>query len=93
MNPERNKPMELNPHHPTTRKFSDQWHKLLAVMMHKNGVTHVVITAADVEAATATGLNISVQELKDGIHLRLVDDETAIQLARQHGGINDANHN
>ncbi len=30
---------ELNPNHPATREFRDQWHKLCAIMMMKAGVT------------------------------------------------------
>lgn len=84
---------ELNPHHPVTQAAREQWPKLLAVLMHKNGTPHVVITTEDIQAAVADGLNIAIQELKDVIHLRLVDEEAARKLARQHGGTTDVAHN
>jgi hypothetical protein len=85
--------MKRNPHHPTTKAMDGQWHKLLAMAMVKLGHTHVVLTTEDITKTAAAGTNITVQELSDGIHLRVVDDETAKKLARQHGGISDANDN
>jgi ribosomal protein L19E len=70
-----------------------QWHKLLAIAMVKLGQDHVIITPEDIEKVSAAGTNITVQELTDGIHLRIVDDETAMKLARKHGGISNANDN
>lgn len=77
---------ELNPNHPVTQAVSDQWHKLVALLLRKMGTDHVVITAADL-MAMRPGSAIVVQELHDGLHLRLVDSETAEQLAREHGGL------
>lgn len=76
--------MELNPRHGTTKAMREQWHKLLAIVMHKQKTKHVVLKVEDIMAVQ--GLNITVQELTDGIHLRLVDDATANKLAKQHGG-------
>ncbi len=85
--------MSLNPHHPVTISMEGQWHKMLAMAMRKLGHEHIVITAADLKAVIDTPCNITAQELADGIHLRLVDDETANRLAREHGGISDPNGN
>lgn len=77
---------ELNPNHPVTQAVSDHWHKLAALLMHKMGSAHVVITMSDLESLQP-GTCITVQELHDGIHLRLVDITTAEQMARQQGGL------
>lgn len=63
----------------------DHWHKLAAILMHKSGVDHEVITLQDMEDIPE-GIFIVVQELTDGLHLRLVDEVTAHRLAREHGG-------
>jgi len=79
--------MELNPRHPATRAAREQWHKITAILMKKMNLTHVVITLQDIEALSADGeVNIALQELTDGIHLRLVDNATAERMVREHGG-------
>lgn len=77
---------ELNPNHPTTKAVTDHWHKLAALLMHKMGAAHVVITMSDLETLRP-GTCIVVQELNDGLHLRVVDITTAEQMAREHGGL------
>lgn len=77
---------ELNPNHPTTRAVSEHWHALAAVLMRKLGTEHVVITEPDLERMKP-GECIVVQELHDGLHLRIVDEVTAEKLAREHGGL------
>lgn len=77
--------MELNPRHPVTKAARDQWHKLLAIVMHKYKIPHVMLTIEDIKAVDI-GLNITVQERDNAIHLRLVDDKTAAKLAKEHGG-------
>jgi hypothetical protein len=81
--------MNLNPHHPVSQAVAGHWHKFLAAYMVKNGTREIVITVEDLKKAfeDPKGINIAVQELKDGIHITLHDDETAGKLARQHGGI------
>lgn len=80
--------MELNPNHPTTTVVREQWHKLCALLMAKLGTDHVVITAADIDRLVREGGGraIVVQELADGLHLRMVDPAEADRLARVHGG-------
>lgn len=78
--------MNLNPNHPTTRSLDGQWHKFAAMLMQKFGTDHVVLTALDV-ISFGGGRAITVQELDDGIHLRIVDERTADRLAREHGGL------
>lgn len=75
--------MELNPNHPVSQQTHDQWHKFVAIMLYKYG--DVVISMADV-SAMPDDIAVTVQELDDGIHLRLVSMAEAERLAREHGG-------
>jgi hypothetical protein len=77
--------MELNPNHPVTQAAHDHWHKLAAVLMCKFGLTHVVITVDDLKQLP-DDMFITLQELHDGLHLTFVDEKTAHELARKHGG-------
>lgn len=78
----------LNPNHPTLQAMDGQWAKMCCLIMQKFGVTEVVITMADLEAAGADGaLNcIGVQELDDGLHVTLVSEEEGLRLAALNGG-------
>lgn len=76
----------LNPNHPTTRQIADQWHKLAALAVAKAG-GHIVITMDDLQQFAPGELNITVQELDDGIHLRIVGRKEAERLARTEGGL------
>lgn len=76
---------EMNPNHPVTRAVSDQWHKLAALLVNKAG-GHVVIGASDFYDL-GTDKSIVVQELPDGIHLTIIDNQQAMLLAAQHGGL------
>jgi hypothetical protein len=68
-----------------TRKMSDQWHKVCALLMMKMGKTHVVITAKDIQGMKAAGITIG--EKPDGIHLNLISMKEAEELARMEGGL------
>lgn len=72
----------------TVDALADQWCKLLAIAMLKLGQDHIVITKSDIEAIASTGLEktIVVQELDDGLHIRLMTTEEALALARQNKG-------
>ena len=76
--------MELNPNHPATQTAHDQWHKFVAIMLYRYG--NMRITMADV-MAMPQDLAVVVQELEDGVHLRLVHMDEAVELAREHGGL------
>lgn len=79
--------MELNPNHPMTRNMHDHWHKFCALLMLKFGKPHVVITMADVMRLGDDCNAVTIQELEDGIHLRLVSMEEGERLARKEGGL------
>lgn len=76
---------ELNPNHPVTKAMHAEWHKLAALAVMKAG-GHIVISMEDLESFPLGGA-VTVQELDDGIHLRIVDAETAERLARKEGGL------
>lgn len=78
---------ELNPNHPTTQAVHDHWHKIAALIMHKLDLDHVVITPDDINQLMRANSSITMQELGDGIHLRIVDRVTAEKLARENGGL------
>lgn len=79
--------MNLNPNHPTTQALDGNWHKIVAILLVKHGINHTVITLDDLKTLDSGGAFMTVQELPDGIHLRLVDEETAHRLARENGGL------
>jgi hypothetical protein len=81
-------PRALNPNHPVTKEIDEQWYKICAVLMHKQGLTEVTITQADLESFLASGrANISVYPSGDIMTLRLHTDEEARKLAREAGGL------
>ena len=77
-----------NPNHQVTQFMQDQWHKMCAVLMNKQGITSIDITAADLDALVNSGhMNIVCDAKMDRIQLRLVSDEEAVALARKAGGL------
>lgn len=78
--------MEINPNHPVTQAVSNHWHKIAAILMNKFGVTEVCITEADVDKLPRN-MFVTVQELDDGLHVKMVGEAEAMSLARQHGGL------
>ena len=82
-------PSELNPNHPVTTQVRDQWHKLLAFAMFKNGTRTLTITLADMNRfeEVLPGGCIVFQPKGDAITIRLVSAEEGERLARQQGGL------
>lgn len=82
--------MELNPNHKAVRQVHDQWHKIAALIMLKQGLTELQITVPDVEKLAAGNVNIVIDarsETQTGVLLiRIVDDKTARELAQKEGG-------
>jgi hypothetical protein len=79
----------LNPNHPTTRAMEHQWHAVLAIVMHKLGVTELAISDADV-LSLVPGTGVAVQDGKNGdglLHVWLVSPEEAKRLALEQGGL------
>jgi hypothetical protein len=77
---------ELNPNHPVTSRMRDQWHKILALVMLKHGLTKVTITPEDI-ADAAGKMNVAVGEFGGALEVWLVDDAEAVELARREGGL------
>lgn len=77
--------MNLNPNHPVSQAVAEHWNRIAAILVHKAG-GHIVITSDDIGSLPGF-VGITVQELDDGLHLRLVDEATAQSLARKHGGL------
>lgn len=81
-------PIAGNPNHPVVKETQEQWYKLCAILMHKQGLTEVEITAADIDAFMHSGrANITVHPKHDRYILRLVSDEEGARLAREAGGL------
>jgi N-glycosylase/DNA lyase len=82
--------MELNPNNKVVRTARDHWHKIAAMIMVKLGKTELDFTIEDVNKIAAGNVNIVLDardESKTGIFkVRIVDDKTAAELARQEGG-------
>jgi hypothetical protein len=79
---------EVNPNHPVTREFREQWYKICAILLNKFGLTEVQITSADIDALASSGrANITMRAKGETITLSLVTDREAARLARQEGGL------
>lgn len=82
--------MNLNPNHPVSQQADGQWHKLLAVVMLKQGLKKVELTIEDVKRVAAGNVNIVLDargEAQSGkMTIRIVDDQEAERLAAEAGG-------
>lgn len=82
--------MELNPNHKVVRQAHDNWHKIAALIMLKLNLTELQITPDDLKKIAAGNVNIVLDargERKTGcLTVRIIDDKTADELARQEGG-------
>lgn len=76
---------ELNPDHPMSVEMRDRWHKLVALVMLKFKAKHVVITIDDLKDFPMDNY-IVVNEDAEGLHLRLVDKDTAEFIALKQEG-------
>lgn len=80
--------MELNPNHPVTASMSDQWHKIVALLMHKFGHTHIEIGLKEIEQALLSEQKaVTIRERDNAIVLDLVSWEEGERLAREEGGL------
>lgn len=72
----------------TVDALADQWGKIMAFWMYKTGVKEAVITTEDIEKYVSTPgeLTIVVQELKDGLHVRLLPLTEALAEAKKYKG-------
>lgn len=79
----------INPNHPVSRAFGDEWHKLCALILSKLGLDRIYITAEDIAALEARhgGAVILCHSRKDSIELRIVTEEEAERIGREVGGL------
>lgn len=80
---------ELNPNHPVTAQMREQWHKVLAVLMCRLGMTEFEITS---EALVAFERDYPggavVADARNGRFIvRLVTAEDGERMARAEGGL------
>ena len=80
---------EFNPNHPVTIKMRDQWHKIAAIMLFKSGKDTMTITMGDLEAweILYPGGAIVIEDKKEGLVLRIVDERKAEEIVRKEGGL------
>lgn len=45
--------MEINPDHPVTKAIHNDWHKIVALLLHKFGVKEIIITSSDINRLMA----------------------------------------
>ena len=84
-------PESYNPNHPMVRATNDSWHKIVALLMQKQGLTEVIISGRDVANLAKRALCIVVSEDQRGIVLSLVSDAEGQKLAAKHGGTVEQN--
>jgi hypothetical protein len=81
--------MELNPNHKIVRQAHDHWHKIAALIMVKIGKTELDFTIDDckkLESNVNIVLDASKESATGVLTVRIVDDKTAVELARKEGG-------
>lgn len=80
---------EINPDHPVTKGYHDQWHKLALILLDRlntlTGTDEQVITPLDVDLFAQKFPNhaILAHDRKDGLHLRAVTMAEARRLGAQ----------
>lgn len=72
----------------TVDALADHWAKLFATYLYREGIKDVVFSAEDFERITAdaTQPTIVVQELQDGLHVKILPIDEALKLAKQYKG-------
>lgn len=77
---------ELNPDHPVTAALHDQWHKLLAVVMHRFKIENIVITKDDILAFDDEHPNCSIlaHDKSDGLHLSIISRDAGEELVKEY---------
>lgn len=76
----------LNPNHAVSQAMDGQWLKILAIYMHREGINEIVITEHDI-LSMSQDKALAIQELHDGMHIRVVELAEAVDLARKEGGL------
>lgn len=72
----------------TVDALADQWAKLFAFYLYREGIKEIVITAADIQklADDPGQPTIVVQELNDGLHVMIMPIKEAMAMAQKFKG-------
>ena len=78
---------ELNPNHPVTMSLSENWHKIVALLVLQQG-GRVTIKLSEVTAvADGPEMAIAVKYTEEGIELFTMTAKEGERLAAQEGGL------
>lgn len=66
----------------TVDALADQWAKLFAIYLYREGIKEIIIKIPDIEAIgkDPSDPTIVVQELEDGLHVRMMSLKEALEL-------------
>ena len=69
----------------TVDALANEWAKLFAIYLYHEGIKEIVIKLPDILAMTddAEAPTIVVQELQDGLHIKILPIKEAVALAKQ----------
>ena len=71
----------------TVTAAGGKWHKIVALLILKFDLGHVVLTSEDIQkmidAHNADGVNVMMEEHEDGIHVYIVTSNEAKRLAQE----------
>jgi hypothetical protein len=72
----------------TVDALADQWAKLFAIYLYREGIKEIIISSPDIKAICddTTEPTIVVQELADGLHVKILPITEALALAKQNKG-------
>lgn len=68
----------------TVDALADQWGKLLAIHMYKEKIFEIVLSTQDIQNVIddQDEPTLCVQELKDGLHIKLLSIKDVIELVK-----------
>lgn len=70
---------ELNPEHPVTSAMHDHWHKIVALIMYKQGLKEVKITMDDMHELQKQYANtmpvVIVEEIGEVLSVRIITEQ------------------
>lgn len=69
----------------TVDALADHWGKLFAIYLYREGIQEIIISSPEIEAIgeDPTKPTIVVQELEDGLHIKILPLTEACELARK----------
>lgn len=79
--------MELNPNHPVTQMVSENWHKIVALLMQHYGLDTFEITEAALNRLGMSDKSICLDARNNRCVVRLIPAQEAVKLAAKEGGL------